>query len=87
MPIAVLSSEWAVSSGDALLVAFKDKANVRSFGEPLCGMSTANRPFKLSIGSSLNITTAKMASENGTIFGGRIPVDESSSRPVEDVIQ
>ncbi|RUO73178.1 S41 family peptidase [Idiomarina ramblicola] len=87
MPIAVLSSEQTASSGEALLVAVKDKANVRSFGEPSCGMSTSNRSFKLSNGATLNITTAIMASKSGTIFGGRIPVDESSSRPVEDAIQ
>lgn len=87
MPIAVLSSEQTASSGEALLVAVKDKANVRSFGEPSCGMSTSNRSFKLSNGATLNITTAIMASKSGTIFGERIPVDESSSRPVEDAIQ
>ncbi len=87
MPIAVLSSEQTASSGESLLVAFEDKPNIRSFGKPSCGMSTANRQFNLSNGATLNITTATMASKNGKLFGGRIAVDESSTRPVEDAIQ
>ncbi len=87
VPIAVLSSEQTASSGESLLVAFEGKANIRSFGKPSCGMSTANRPFNLSNGATLNITTATMASKSGKVFGGRIAVDESSIRPVEDAIQ
>lgn len=87
LPIAVLSSEQTASSGESLLVAFEDKPNVRFFGKPSCGMSTANRQFNLSNGATLNITTAKMASRNGKLFGGRIAVDEPSIRPVEDAIQ
>jgi len=87
MPIAVLSSEQTASSGESLLVAFKKgKPNIRSFGKKSCGMSTANRPFNLSNGATLNITTAIMASKT-KVFGGRIAVDESSTRPVKDAIQ
>ncbi|WP_287797730.1 S41 family peptidase, partial [Idiomarina sp.] len=87
MPIAVLSSEQTASSGESLLVAFEGKPNIRSFGKPSCGMSTANHQFNLSNGATLNITTAIMASSTGKVFGGRISVDEDSKRPVEDAIQ
>jgi len=87
MPIAVLSSEQTASSGESLLVAFEGKPNIRSFGKPSCGMSTANHTFNLSNGATLNITTAIMASSTGKVFGGRISVDEDSKRPIEDAIQ
>jgi len=75
--IAVLSSRRVASSGEATLIAFKKLPNVKIFGNDSCGLSTANRPFSLSDGSTLNLTTAFMADREQQKYGGRVPVDES----------
>ena len=56
--IAVLSSKIVGSSGEATLIAFLKRDNVRVFGTDSCGLSTANQAFPLSDGSTLILTTA-----------------------------
>jgi carboxyl-terminal processing protease len=74
--VAVLSNIAIASSGEATLIAFRQRPNTRSFGEPTCGLSTANTTNTLSDGGMFTITTALMADRNKTPFGDRIPPDE-----------
>jgi len=74
--IAVLSSQNVASSGEATLISFKERENVRVFGTNSCGQSTSNRSFKLSDGSRLNLTTSTMADKSKNLYGGVVNVDE-----------
>lgn len=74
--IAVLSSQKVASSGEATLISFKGRENIRFFGSNSCGQSTSNRTFVLSDGSRLNLTTSTMADKNRKLYGGVVNVDE-----------
>ena len=74
--VAVLSDIGIASSGEATLIAFRQRANTRSFGQPTCGLSTANATFPLSDDGMFTITTSVMADRNKTRFGDSIPPDE-----------
>lgn len=77
--VAVLSDVGIASSGEATLIAFRQRPNTRSFGQPTCGLSTANATFPLSDGGMFTITTSVMADRNKTRFGDSIPPDEVTS--------
>lgn len=74
--VAVLSNIGIASSGEATLIAFRQRPNTRSFGQPTCGLSTANSTFPLSDGGTFTITTSVMADRVKTRFGDSIPPDE-----------
>ena len=75
IPIAVLTSRWTGSSGEATLVAFLGRPNVRTFGQATTGLSTGNSSIPLSDGSILLLTTSVYADRNGVEYGGRIEPD------------
>jgi len=77
--VAVLTDNFVASSGEAVVVSFRARANTRSFGAATCGQSTANAPFRLSDGATLQLTTALMADRNRTAYGGSIAPDEALS--------
>jgi hypothetical protein len=64
--VAVLTNCGVVSSGEAVVVAFRGRANTRSFGTPTYGLSTANQSYHLSDGAWLYLTVAVMADRNLT---------------------
>ena len=74
--VAVLTDNFVASSGEAVVVSFRARANTRSFGATTCGQSTANAGFRLSDGATLQLTTALMADRNRTAYGGPIAPDE-----------
>jgi carboxyl-terminal processing protease len=82
--VAILSSNRLASSGEATLIAFKKQFNVRVFGTDTCGLSTANKMFKLSDGSELILTTAIMADRKQNKYGHRLSVDQIETQ--EDVL-
>ena len=63
-------------AGEATLIAFRQRPDIKSFGQPTCGLSTANTTNTLSDGGTFTITTAVMANCNKTRFGDSIPPDE-----------
>lgn len=79
--VAVLSDNRIASSGEATLIAFLRRPNTRSFGQPTCGLSTANSTYTLSDSATLNMTTALMADRAKTPFGDSIPPDELIDDP------
>ena len=74
--VAVLSDNRIASSGEASLIAFRQRANTRSFGQPTCGLSTANRTSTLSDGATLTLTVSTMADRAKTKYGDIVPPDE-----------
>jgi C-terminal processing protease CtpA/Prc len=77
--VAVLTDGLVASSGEAIAVAFRSRANTRSFGAATCGLSTANGSFRLSDGAMLFLTTSLMADRTAMAYGGSIAPDESLS--------
>jgi carboxyl-terminal processing protease len=75
-PIAVLIGENTSSSGEAVVVAFKGLPNVRLFGAPTNGMTTAIETKELSDGARLGISTSWFVDRTGKIHEGQIIPDE-----------
>lgn len=84
--VAVLVDNGVASSGEATFIAFRKRANTRSFGVATCGLSTANRGFVLSDGALLNLTVSVMADRAKTKYGDQVQPDETieGQSPVGD---
>ncbi len=82
--VALLHNQAVASSGEAIVVAFKNRENTKSFGTSTCGLSTGNQGFNLSDGSFLNLTTTTFADRDQNLYGGTIAPDENSTN--QDVI-
>jgi C-terminal processing protease CtpA/Prc len=74
--VAVLVDNGVASSGEATFIAFRGRANTRSFGAATCGLSTANSGFVLSDGALLNLTVSVMADRAKTKYGDQVQPDE-----------
>ena len=75
-PIAVLTSRFTASAGEAVVVAFRGQPGVRIFGAPTAGFTTGNCTRVLRDGSRLVITMSHYADRTGERFDGPIPVDQ-----------
>lgn len=74
--VAVLTDGAVGSSGEATVIAFRQRPNTRSFGSATCGVSTANRNFPLSDGATLNLTVSVVADRTRTRYGDAVVPDE-----------
>jgi carboxyl-terminal processing protease len=79
-PVAVLTDGGTTGAGEAVAVAFRGLPDVRSFGAPTRGLSTANRTVQLPDGLVLLVTTARFADRTGRVYGAEVEPDV----PVED---
>jgi C-terminal processing protease CtpA/Prc len=79
--VAVFIDEATASSGEAIAIAFKNRADTRFFGMSTCGLSTANQSFDMPAGGVLYLTVSTMADRTGQAYGKRVTPD------VEDVNQ
>jgi len=59
--IAVLIDSMTASSGEMTAISFIGLPNVKVFGQPSAGLTTANSSFKLSDGTTLNLATVYVA--------------------------
>lgn len=66
--IAILQDRYTMSSGEALLVSFLGKNNVKTFGEDTGGYSTSNSNYILSDGAILLVTTSVYADRNSKLY-------------------
>jgi C-terminal processing protease CtpA/Prc len=82
-PVAVLIGEATSSSGEAVAVAFQGRARTRTFGQPSRGLTTGNRPFFLSDGALLNLTTTVYVDRLGKTYGGPVQPDQTVAGPAE----
>lgn len=74
--VAVLSDGAIGSSGEATLIAFRQRPNTRSFGTPTCGLSTVNLAYTLTEGAFLYLTVGVMADRTRTLYGDIVVPDE-----------
>ena len=79
-PVAVLIGPATASSGEAVAMAFKGRANTRLFGQTTAGVATSNRGFPLPDGSVLMLTTAVFLDRSGLAYPEGIKPDT----PVDD---
>lgn len=83
--VAVLIDNGVASSGEAVVISFKVRPDTRSFGDRTCGLSTANAPYPMSDGATLNITEATMADRTRTRYGFSVQPDETV--PTSQVVE
>lgn len=74
--VAVLSDNAVASSGEATLIAFRQRPGTRSFGLASCGLSTSNTTHVLANGAQLVLTTAVMADRTRAVYGDSVVPDE-----------
>lgn len=74
--IAVLTNTGVASSGEAILISFRERANTRTFGTATCGLSTSNQTYTLRDGAQLFLTTSTMADRTGRLYGNVVHPDE-----------
>ena len=83
--VAVLVDNGIASSGEAVVIAFKQRPDTRFFGAATCGLSTANSSFTLSDGAQLILTVAVMADRTKARYGDSIQPDETVTDPTQTV--
>lgn len=74
-PVAVLIGEQTTSSGEMVAIALIRLPNSKSFGKPTANFTTAVRPFPLSDGAVLGITSSRVAFASGELVKGAIEPD------------
>jgi carboxyl-terminal processing protease len=86
--VAVLTNPVTASSGEAIAISFKGRANTRSFGAPTCGLSTVNSGIVLGDGATLILTQGTMADRSKNLYGKPVQPDETaySSVAVDNAI-
>lgn len=75
-PVAVLFGPRTGSSGEASVLAWRGRAQTRSFGQPTAGVSTGNVVHTLADGSRLVLTTSVMQDRDGRGDGLKIEPDQ-----------
>lgn len=76
-PVAVLLDQATASSGEAVAVALKGRANTRFFGERTFGVASANQDVPLSDGITLFVTVALLRDANGVKYPQGVSPDEA----------
>lgn len=84
-PVAVLTGPATASSGEGVVVAFRGRADTRSFGASTAGLSTANRGVALSDGAVMLLTVSVFADRTGQTYGGEIEPDEIVAGTIADL--
>ncbi|MBO9201890.1 MULTISPECIES: S41 family peptidase [Niastella] len=74
-PIAVLIDSFSASSGEMAAMSFIGLRNVRTFGQPSAGYTTANEPIRLSSGVILALAYSYAADRKKRVYRDRIIPD------------
>ncbi|MFC0677329.1 S41 family peptidase [Lysobacter korlensis] len=73
--VAVLLGPRTASSGEAIAIAFRGRADTRSFGLPTAGLSTGNGIVDLPDGSRIMLTEGVAIDRRGQRYGGVVTPD------------
>lgn len=76
-PVALLTSRLTAGAAEGLVVAFRGRARLRTFGEPTWGTPTATDAIALADGAQLQLTTTFDADRTGQTYQGPIAPDEA----------
>jgi carboxyl-terminal processing protease len=74
--VVVLVDNATASSGEALTISFKGRAQTRIMGKPTRGLSTNNESIKLADGATLFLTTSGEADRNHVLYDSGITPDD-----------
>jgi C-terminal processing protease CtpA/Prc len=74
-PVAVLTGGGTVSAGEIVTVAFRGRANTRSFGTPTAGGTTAPQTYRLADGAELSFGEVYYVDREGTVYRNPIKPD------------
>ncbi len=74
-PVAVLIDGGTGSSGEALAIAFKGRADTRFFGVPTAGYSTSTNGFRMDDGVNLVIAVGLDVDREGTAYPREVQPD------------
>lgn len=80
-PVAVLTANPTVSSGEAIAIAFRGRPRTRTFGTPTRGLTTGNRGFLLPDYAILSITSTYLADRAGVVYNGQLAPDVTVDAP------
>jgi hypothetical protein len=80
--IAVLLGKPTASSGEITALGFKGQRNVRFFGQPTAGSTTANTSIDLTNGGTLALTTSRILDRTGAVQQGPVQPDVLTDDPV-----
>ena len=75
--VAVLTSIYTASSGEALAVIFKGREHTRFFGEKTMGMVTATDWEVIDPATAMTISVSYYQDRNGKVYDQYVDVDES----------
>lgn len=84
MPVAVLQGAGTTNVYESLLLAFRGRDTVRTFGEPSAGQPVSKASFPLSDGSLLWLTTGVASDRASQTYDGPIAPDVSASAEAVD---
>jgi C-terminal processing protease CtpA/Prc len=73
--VAVLTGGQCASSGESVVLAFKNRAKAKSFGEPTAGLTTGTEGFVLTDGAILYLTVGVGIDRKGIVYHGPIKPD------------
>ena len=76
VPVAILMSPVTASAAEAATIAFVGRPNVRRFGEPSVGVTSANAGVLLADGAFIQVTASLDVDKNGTVYDGPLAPDE-----------
>lgn len=82
--IALMLGKATASSGEILALGFRHQANVRSFGTPTAGKTSANSTLNLSNGGMAAITTAVLVDRKGQVQHGPLLPDVETDSPLAE---
>lgn len=71
-PVAILFGPRTSSTGEMVAIALTGREHSRSFGAKSANYTTAVRPFELSDGAILGVTSSKVAYRDGTMIEGAL---------------
>jgi hypothetical protein len=85
--VAIVVGPGSASSGEIVPIMFHGQANVRLFGQPTSGHSTANVMRELPNGGFVAVTTGTTLDRDGMMFGGTVEPDVRGDDGVADAAQ
>jgi len=84
IPVAVLSGPATASSGEIVLIAFKNRPGIRIFGMPSAGVPTGPIPFYLPDKGFFAITGALWCDKTGVCYSESLQPDVIVKNPQKE---
>jgi carboxyl-terminal processing protease len=75
LPVALLTGPFTASSGESLVIAFRNRKFAKVFGEPTAGYTTSNNSFQIYKNVMLFLATGYMSDGNGITYQGPVQPD------------